>query len=100
MNRDFAGLGFEHFAGNADNIADKHDDEKAVSVFSLPDLHFDADESVKKVYNCFTNRAATVDILIQKSGLPANDVLYALTELEMNGAIDALPGGMYGIPQK
>lgn len=84
----------------ADNIADKHNDEKAVSVLSLPDLHFDADESVKKVYNCFTNRAATVDILIQKSGLPANDVLFALTELEMNGAIDALPGGMYQVPQK
>lgn len=75
-------------------------DRRIVTTFSLPDLSFDTDETVKKVYNCFTNRAATVDILIQKSGLPANDVLFALTELEMNGAIDALPGGMYEIPQK
>lgn len=87
----------------ADKRNGKQNDNNAAKValtVSLPDLSFDADETVKKVYNCFTNRAATVDILIQKSGLPANDVLYALTELEMNGSIDALPGGMYGIPQK
>ena len=79
--------------------SDKHNDNTAIPSFSLPNLNFDAYETVKKVYNCFTNRAATVDILIQKSGLPANDVLYALTELEMNGAIDALPGGMYSVPK-
>lgn len=75
-------------------------DSQDLPMFSPPDLTFDTDETVKKVYNCFTNRAATVDILIQKSRMPANDVLYALTELEMNGAIDALPGGMYEIPKK
>lgn len=77
----------------------KRNDEQDFASFALPDLKFDTDESVKKVYNCFTNRPATVDILIQKSGLPANDVLFALTELEMNGAIEALPGGMYSLPK-
>lgn len=99
-NDNTAAQSVERAAQNPVKYADKQGNNKAVMTFSLPDLNFDTDETVKKVYNCFTNRAATVDILIQKSGMPANDVLYALTELEMNGAIDALPGGMYKVPQK
>lgn len=65
--------------------------------FSLPPLSFEADETVCKIYNCFTNKPTTVDILIEKSGLSVSDVLYAATELEMNGAIECLPGGSYRV---
>ncbi len=65
--------------------------------FSLPKLQFDADETVAKIYNCFTNAPVSVDILIQNSNCSAQDVLYALTELEINGAVEALPGGLYKV---
>lgn len=58
-------------------------------------LDFEHDETVEKIYNCFTNEPQSVDILIQKSGVNAGDVLYALTELEINGMVESLPGGSY-----
>lgn len=70
------------------------------SNFVLPPLGFEADEIITKIYNCFTNKPQSVDILIEKSGLSASNVLYALNELEMNGAVDSLAGGMYRIAER
>lgn len=82
---------------NAAKIAAEPPLNYGESNFTLPPLKFEADEIIMKIYNCFTNKPQSVDILIEKSGLSASNVLYALNELEMNGAVDSLAGGMYKI---
>lgn len=80
--------------GTAEN-AGQNAEFSAPAVGKSAALGFEDDEIVMKIYNCFTNKPLSVDILIEKSGLPASDVLYALTELEMNGAVTALAGGLF-----
>ena len=60
----------------------------------LNELPFDADECTKKVYQCIpSNKVVSCDYLVQKSGYETSEVMFALTELEMNEVINNLPGG-------
>lgn len=61
-------------------------------------LNYDADKGVKLVFDCFPiNEPCSLEFLIEKSKLSASDVMFALTDLEINNAIIALPGGRYEI---
>lgn len=60
-------------------------------------LPFDADENTKKVYNCFENQPISVDYITEKCGLDAAEVMFSLTELEINDVIHSLPGGRFEI---
>ena len=75
-------------------IKDENDNVKKVKLSELP---FSADENTKAVYNCFNNRAVSVDYISDKTGLDAADVMFALTELEINDVINSLPGGRFEI---
>lgn len=61
------------------------------------ELPFSADENVKAVYDCLPLDSVSADEIIEKSGLDSADVLFALTELEINGVIRQLPGGRFEI---
>lgn len=68
---------------------------KGEEQFKLKPLSFKADEDIIKVYNCFSSELITVDMIVEKCGLNAKIVLSALTELEMNGAVELKNGGFY-----
>lgn len=63
----------------------------------LSELPFSADENTKTVYSCFDNRTVSVDYISEKTGLEASDIMFALTELEINDVINSLPGGRFEI---
>ncbi len=54
-----------------------------------------ADAAMRKIYSLFTKDPVTMDILIQSSGLAPDDVLVAVTNLQIDGCIDELPGGRF-----
>ena len=60
-------------------------------------LPFEADDNTKNVYNCLGKEPMSVDLISEKSGLDASDVMFALTELEINDVITSLPGGRFEI---
>lgn len=61
----------------------------------LSQLPFDADDITKSVYDCFSNNPISTDEIIDKTGYDASDVMFALTDLEINGVIKQLPGGRF-----
>lgn len=61
------------------------------SVKPLPD---NASETAKKVYNSI-DKQTDFDTVVNNSGLPVIKVLSAITELEMFGVIEVLPGRKY-----
>lgn len=63
----------------------------------LSELPFVADENTKIVYNCFGEKDISADEISEKCGLDSADVVFALTDLEINGVINALPGGRFEI---
>ncbi len=63
----------------------------------LLELPFDADENTKTVYKCFSDKPVSADYISEKSGLDAGEVMFALTELEINDVINSLPGGRFEI---
>ena len=76
----------------------KNEDEKStVKKAKLSELPFSADDNTKAVYNCFNNESVSVDYISEATGLDAADVMFALTELEINDVINSLPGGRFEI---
>ncbi len=61
-------------------------------------LHESLSKKAQIVYNCIDNDFFTVDDL-GDSGLSISDIFSALTELELVGAISAVPGGRYSKKQ-
>lgn len=61
------------------------------------ELPFEADENTKKVFDCILKGPVSLENIVEKSKLNASDVMFALTELEINGVINTLPGGRYEI---
>lgn len=53
-------------------------------------------KTIKIVYNCIDTELFTVDDLLV-SGLPFEEILAAVTQLELYGYIKAIPGGRYSI---
>ncbi len=53
-------------------------------------------KNIKIVYNCIDTELFTVDDLLV-SGLPFEEILAAVTQLELYGYIKAIPGGRYSI---
>lgn len=47
------------------------------------------------IYNCFTNGPVTTDIILKISGLPIENVLAALSELEIYNYIRSIAGDRY-----
>ena len=81
----------------SDAMKDTKKAEAERKEFVLPELQYDADDVVKCVYNCFSNKPITIDNLVKLSGIKISDVMYAVTDLEINGVIESLPGGMFKI---
>ncbi|MCI8359951.1 MAG: DNA-protecting protein DprA [Clostridiales bacterium] len=52
-------------------------------------------DAARRLYESFPEEASGVDGLSAAAGLPAGEILPALTELEIFGLIKALPGGRY-----
>ena len=72
-------------------------EEKEKSVKKIQkNLHIDLSNEAKIVYNNMNNEKFTVDDLLVL-GLSDDNLLSALTELEIEGVIKALPGGVYQI---
>lgn len=63
----------------------------------LDKLPFEADKTVKLVYDFFEDKPVSIDYLSEKSGISTAEVLASLTELEINGIIKQLPGGRFEI---
>ena len=84
-------------AVKSDAMKDTKKAEAECKEFVLPELQYDADDVVKCVYNCFSNKPITIDNLVKLSGIKISDVMYAVTDLEINGVIESLPGGMFKI---
>lgn len=61
------------------------------------ELPFEADETIKTVYNSLPPEPISADDIVEISNINACDVLFALTELEINGVIKQLPGGRFKI---
>ncbi len=61
------------------------------------DLNIQGDENLKVVYDCFDNEPLSSDDISEKTGLDAADIMFYLTELEINGIINSLPGGRFEI---
>ncbi|MBQ3330341.1 MAG: DNA-processing protein DprA [Ruminococcus sp.] len=55
------------------------------------------DDDVMKVYHAVTAEPVHIDTITAAAGLPVSDVLCALTELELEGLIEADKGRMYRI---
>lgn len=64
--------------------------------FSLKNLQLGLSNEAKIVYNCLHNKKFTVDDLLDLD-LSDDQLLSALTELEIEGLIRALPGGVYEV---
>ena len=61
------------------------------------DLNIQGDENLKLVYDCFELEPISLDDISEQTGLDASDVMFNLTELEINGVINSLPGGRFEI---
>lgn len=61
------------------------------------ELPFEADEIIKAVYDSLPLEPISADDIVEISNVDASDVLFALTELEINGVIRQLPGGRFEI---
>ena len=70
---------------------------KSDEPFVLPPLSSDVSEVSIKIYNCFTKRQMSLDILISESGLSPREALSCMTELEIMGIISSMPGNQYEI---
>ena len=57
----------------------------------------DVSEQAEKVYHLLTPDPTHIDSITEASGLPVSEVLTALTELELEGLIEADKGRMYRI---
>ena len=55
-------------------------------------------ETAKSVYSIILNNSSTVDDIVIKTKLPAAKVMQALTELELNDAVERKSGGVYALP--
>lgn len=82
---------------NSDKKAKKIVENQTKNKVKLSELSFPADENTKTVYNCFSSQPVSVDYISDKTGLEAADVMFALTELEINDVINSLPGGRFEI---
>ena len=60
-------------------------------------MPFEADEITKSVYDCFNIKPISTDEIIEQTGYDASDVMFALTDLEINAIIKQLPGGRFEI---
>lgn len=61
------------------------------------DLNIAGDENLKLVYECFGKFPLSLDDISEKTGLDASEVMFNLTELEINGIVNSLPGGRFEI---
>ena len=55
----------------------------------------DVSEEAKQVYACVEADEKHIDVITSESGLSVREVLQALTELELEGLIQAEKGRMY-----
>lgn len=55
----------------------------------------ETENEIKIVYNKIGNEATTFDQICQDTGLDASTVMYAITELEIEGFVEALPGNKF-----
>ncbi len=68
--------------------------KKIVNIENLP-----LSKNAKVVYNCIDNNLFILDDLLS-SGLSFDELLIAVTELELLGLIKAMPGGRYSVLSK
>ncbi len=76
------------------------EDKKELIVKEKPkfcDLNIGADEKLECVYNCFKSEPISADDISEITGIDIADVMFSLTELEINDVITSLPGGRFEI---
>ncbi len=64
---------------------------------SVKKLSYDADDNAKLVFKCLLDSPCTLEYIVEKTKLSPANVMFALTDLEINNEINALPGGRYEI---
>ncbi|MBQ4155261.1 MAG: DNA-processing protein DprA [Clostridia bacterium] len=72
-------------------------EEKIIEKRKFEDLNIGDDENLKLVYNCFKNEPISADYISEITGIDAAEVMFNLTELEINDVITSLPGGRFEI---
>jgi DNA processing protein len=86
-------------AGRPDGPVDKADNIPAAAEVSPAELELLSPEA-KKLYDALTVHPQPVDELSIKTGPAPRQTLASVTELEMLGLIDALPGKQYALKTK
>lgn len=76
-------------------VEDAADILQELQMMALPQTVADSDETFDPLLDAMGFDPVSVDTMLERLGLPADQVMVRLTELELGGAIATLPGGKY-----
>ncbi len=83
------------FVGEVLKVSDSFKEIKPTKPKQPKNLPEDTENEIKIVYNKIGNEAITFDEICKDTDLDASTVMYAITELEIEGFIEALPGNKF-----